>query len=120
MTTDHDTAGDDTAGDDPQPSRTAEHVAAFNLAVASGDWDAFAERFAPDATMTFTGIPVGPFEGRTAIAAAYRENPPAETMTLLQDGGEQARFRWSGGGTGTMQLRWAPDGTVQALIVSFD
>jgi hypothetical protein len=101
-------------------SRTAEHVAAFNRAVTTGDWDTFAERFAPDATMRFTGIPVGPFEGRTAIVAAYRENPPTETMTLLDDGGERARFRWSGGGTGTMELRWAPDGAVQALTVSFD
>ncbi|HWD83684.1 MAG TPA: nuclear transport factor 2 family protein [Kribbella sp.] len=101
-------------------SRTADHVAAFNRAVTSGDWDMFARRFAADATMRFTGIPVGPFEGRTAIAAAYRENPPAETMTLLDDGDEVARFRWSGGGTGTMELRWAPDGTVQTLTVSFD
>ena len=101
-------------------SRTADHVAAFNRAVTTGDWDTFAERFAVDATMRFTGIPVGPFEGRTAIAAAYRENPPDETMTLLEDGDETARFRWSGGGTGSMELRGAPDGTVQVLIVSFD
>jgi hypothetical protein len=98
-------------------SRTAEHVAAFNQAVTTGDWDTFAHRFAPDATMAFTGVPAGPFEGRAAIAAAYRENPPAETMTLLGDDG---RFRWSGGGTGTMELRWAPGGSVQALTVSFD
>ncbi|RZT11896.1 SnoaL-like protein [Kribbella sp. VKM Ac-2569] len=101
-------------------SRTADHVDAFNLAVTTGDWDTFAERFALDATMRFVGVPVGPFEGRPAIAAAYRENPPAETMTLLEDGDEQARFRWSGGGTGSMELRWAPDGSVQALTVSFD
>ncbi|MEU4192234.1 nuclear transport factor 2 family protein [Kribbella sp. NPDC026611] len=101
-------------------SRTSEHVAAFNHAVTSGDWDTFAERFAPDATMDFADIQVGPFEGRTAIASAYQENPPTETMTLLEDGDEQARFRWSGGGTGSMRLRWAPDGSVQALTVSFD
>ncbi|TDW84053.1 SnoaL-like protein [Kribbella pratensis] len=107
-------------------SRTANHVDAFNLAVTTGDWDTFADRFAADATMRFVGVPVGPFEGRTAIAAAYRENPPAETMTLLEamtlleDGDERARFRWSGGGTGSMELRWAPDGAVQALTVSFD
>jgi len=45
-------------------SRTADHVAAFNQAVTTGDWDTFAERFAPDATMRFVAIPVGPFEGR--------------------------------------------------------
>jgi hypothetical protein len=101
-------------------SRTADHVAAFNEAVVTGDWDTFAGRFADDATMSFVQVPVGPYEGRTAIASAYRENPPAETMTLLEDGDERARFRWSGGGTGTMELRWAPDGSVQALTVSFD
>ena len=101
-------------------SRTADHVVAFNRAVTSGDWDAFGERFAVDASMRFTGIPVGPFEGRTAIAAAYRENPPTETMTLIDDNDELARFRWSGGGTGSMELHWAPDGAVQVLIVSFD
>ena len=101
-------------------SRTADHVTAFNRAVTTGDWETFARRFAVGATMRFTGIPFGPFEGRTAIAAAYRENPPTETMTLIGGDDEVARFRWSGGGTGTMELRWAPDGTVQALIVSFD
>lgn len=101
-------------------SRTGDHVDAFNLAVTTGDWETFAERFALDAMMRFVGVPVGPFEGRAAIAAAYRESPPAETMTLVEDGGERARFRWSGGGTGSMELCWAPDGTVQALIVSFD
>ena len=101
-------------------SRVADHVDAFNRAVLSGDWDEFAGRFAEDAVMSFVQVPVGPFEGRTAIAAAYRENPPAETMTLIDDGEELARFRWSGGGTGAMELRWTPDGAVQALTVSFD
>jgi hypothetical protein len=41
-------------------------------------------------------------------------------MALIEDGDELARFRWSGGGTGSMELRWAPDGAVQALMVSFD
>jgi hypothetical protein len=101
-------------------SRTSDHVTAFNQAVTTGDWDTFAGRFAENATMSFGQVRVGPFEGRTAIAAAYRENPPTETMTLLDDGEELARFRWSGGGTGSMELRWAPDGAVQALSVSFD
>ena len=70
--------------------------------------------------MRFTGIPVGPFEGRTAIAAAYRENPPAETVTLLADRGDLGRFRWSGRGTGATEVRWTPDGAVQVLTVSFD
>ena len=103
-------------------SRTTDHVNAFNDAVTTGDWETFANGFAEDARMTFVGVPAGPFEGRTAIAQAYRENPPTETMTLL-DGAESAdtvRFRWASGGTGSMQLSWAPDGTVQTLTVTFD
>ncbi|MFI7062989.1 YybH family protein [Kribbella sp. NPDC050124] len=98
-------------------SRATDHIDAFNHAVTTGDWDTFAERFAPDATMTFVNVPAGPFEGRPAIAQAYRANPPTETMTLI-DG--EHRFRWAGGGTGTLHLTWAPDGTVQTLTVTFD
>ena len=101
-------------------SRAADHVAAFNEAVESGDWDTFAGRFAVDAVMRFVGVPVGPFVGRAAIAAAYREDPPGETMALVEDGDERSLFRWSGGGTGVMELRWASDGSVRALTVSFD
>ena len=101
-------------------SRTTDHVDAFNHAVTTGDWDTFSERFAADARMSFVGVPAGPFEGRTAIAQAYRDNPPTETMTLLEAGDRTAKFRWSGGGTGTMELSWAPDGTVQGLRVAFE
>jgi steroid delta-isomerase len=100
-------------------SRTADHVEAFNQAVVSGDWDTFAGRFAEDATMSFVGVPAGPFDGRTAIAEAYRANPPTETMTLVDDGAD-GRFRWAGGGTGTMHLSWNPAGEVAELVVSFD
>jgi hypothetical protein len=99
-------------------------VDAFNQAVTTGDWDTFARRFATDASMSFAGVPVGPFHGRTAIAAAYRQDPPSETMSVLdvqeESGATVARFRWSSGATGTMTLTWAPDGAVQALSVSFD
>ncbi|MET7280218.1 nuclear transport factor 2 family protein [Kribbella sp. NPDC005582] len=95
----------------------ADHVAAFNHAVTTGDWETFADRFAADARMTFVGVPAGPFEGRRAIAAAYAANPPTETMTLLDDTG---RFQWADGGTGLMELGWTADGHVQQLIVTFD
>jgi len=107
-------------------SRTTDHVSAFNHAVTTGDWDTIAHRFADDATMTFVNVPAGPFHGRTAIAAAYRENPPTETMTLLDGEGTdpdttgKVRFRWAAGGTGSMELSWTPDGAVQALTVAFD
>ena len=95
-----------------------DHVAAFNQAVTAGDWPTFATRFAENATMTVVGVPAGPVAGRPAIEAAYPANPPTETMTLLDP--ETGRFQWSSGGTGTMDLVWAPDGTVQELTVTFD
>ncbi|MFG1819912.1 nuclear transport factor 2 family protein [Kribbella sp. NPDC049174] len=101
-------------------SRTTDHVEAFNEAVRTGDWDTFAERFAEDATMMFVNVPAGPFEGREAIAEGYRTNPPTETMSVLEEADDVARFLWSSGGTGTMSIAWAPNGTVQALAVSFD
>ena len=57
-------------------------MAAFGEAVASGRWAAFAERFADDAEMEFVGVPVGPFSGRAAIAAAYEADPPREALEL--------------------------------------
>ena len=102
-------------------SRTADHVEAFNHAVVSGDWDTFAERFAEDATMSFVGVPAGPFEGRTAIGEAYRANPPTETMSLIEASADgTARFKWAGGGTGTMRITWTPADLVAQLVVSFD
>jgi steroid delta-isomerase len=103
--------------------RVAAHVAAFNETVASGEWEQFSERFTDDATLAFAGVPVGPFTGRAAIAAAYAEQPPTDTMTVTDvetDGDlDVARFAWSAGGTGTMRLTWR-DAEVAALTVAFD
>jgi steroid delta-isomerase len=104
--------------------RVERHLGAFNEAVRSAEWDRFAERFAPDARMDFVAAPVGPFEGRDAIAAAYRANPPEDTLTALDiesDGAvDVVRFTWARGGTGTMRLTWGPDGSVTSLAVAFD
>ncbi|QNE16650.1 nuclear transport factor 2 family protein [Kribbella qitaiheensis] len=101
--------------------RVAAHVEAFNAAVTTGDWTTFAARFARDARMTFPGLPIGPYDGRAAIAQAYRDNPPTETMTVIGSGDDQTiRFRWASGSTGAMQLRWTPDGQVAGLAITFD
>jgi steroid Delta-isomerase len=101
----------------------ADHVAAFNQAVDAGSFDAFVERFAADAEMVFVNVPIGPFRGREAIRAAYLQSPPDDTMTVVaaaaRDGGIEAAFRWSSGGTGSMFLRWA-DGLVTQLEIRFD
>jgi steroid delta-isomerase len=105
------------------PARVTQHVAAFNAAVRSGEWGAFADRFAPDATMTFTGVPAGPFTGRAEIARAYARQPPADTMAVqsVSSAGpvDTVRFAWAAGGTGGMQLTWE-SGLVSRLEVSFD
>jgi hypothetical protein len=110
----------------PEPSipvRVARHLDAFDSAVVDGDWTSFGERFTPDATMTFVGVPVGPWIGRPSIIAAYQAQPPTDTMTATgvdTDGDlDVVAFRWSRGGTGTMRLRWA-DGLVAELAVVFD
>jgi steroid Delta-isomerase len=105
------------------PARVTEHEAAFKAAVRSGEWAAFADRFAPDATMTFAGVQAGPFSGRAEIARAYVGQPPADIMSVqsVSSAGpiDTVRFAWAGGGTGRMQLTWQ-SGLVAQLEVSFD
>jgi steroid delta-isomerase len=105
------------------PARVTRHVAAFNATVRTGDWSTFADRFAPDATMAFTGVPAGPFAGRAEIARAYARQPPADTMAVrsVSSSGpvDTVRFAWTAGGTGTMQLTWQ-SGLIARLEVSFD
>jgi hypothetical protein len=79
----------------------AEHVERFNQGVRSGDFGPMIERFTDDAELAFEGIPVGPFHGRNAIAAAYRAQPPDDEIDLLdtQEAGEGrvvATYAWRG------------------------
>jgi len=53
-----------------------EHVRRFNEGVRTGDFTHMAAGFTEDAEMHFEGAPAGPFIGRDAIQAAYREQPP--------------------------------------------
>jgi steroid delta-isomerase len=65
------------------------HVERFNAGVRSGDFGPMVDWFTEDAELAFEGIPVGPFHGREAIAAAYRTQPPDDEIELLdveQDG----------------------------------
>jgi hypothetical protein len=67
---------------EPISKRAARHVAAFNDSVLSGDWADFVSGFTSDATMQLVGVPVGPFTGHDAIAAAYASQPPSDTLTV--------------------------------------
>jgi hypothetical protein len=59
--------------------------------------------FHDDAILAFTGIPIGPFEGREAIAAAYATQPPTDTMSILA-------VRVEGDGTVVEDFSWSADG----------
>jgi hypothetical protein len=103
--------------------RVEEHFRLFNDAVRRHDWTAFLATFAPDAVMTFNGVPAGPYTGLEQIARAYAERPPSDTMTCLsvaRDGEvDVARFGWDAGGGGILRLAWR-DGSIAALTVTFD
>ncbi len=58
------------------------HVERFNAGVRTGDFGPMLEQFAEDAELVFEGVPVGPFRGRAAIAAAYRERPPDDEIEV--------------------------------------
>jgi len=104
-----------------------EHVARFNDAVRSGNWEPMLENFGDGAEMEFRGIPVGPFIGRDAIAAAYREQPPDDELRILQErkraGRVEARYAWLAEqdvAAGEMFLTVGDDGLIRELVVTFD
>ena|SRR5579859_3607235 len=75
-----------------------QHVEHFNQGVRTHDFSAMLGQFADDAEMVFVGIPVGPFAGRAEIAAAYAEQPPDDTIVLLESSADdvsaQAAYAW--------------------------
>ncbi len=103
-----------------------EHVERFNAGVRSGDFGPMLELFVDDATLSFEGVPVGPFHGREAIAVAYREQPPDDEIELLdveEDDAEiRARYAWlrdEGRAAGHLRLRRDGD-LITGLVVTFD
>jgi hypothetical protein len=108
------------------PELLAEHVARFNAGVRGGDFAPMLEQFAENATLEFRGVPVGPFQGRDAIAAAYEAQPPDDEIEVLEveedDAEIRARYAWlrdEGKAAGDMFL--ARDGDrITKLVVTFD
>ncbi len=103
-----------------------EHVERFNAGVRSGDWRPMLEQFAQGAEMEFRGIPVGPYVGKDAIAAAYREQPPDDELRVLElrerEDGVDARYAWLAEpelAAGEMLLT-AAAGRISKLVVTFD
>jgi cysteine desulfurase / selenocysteine lyase len=103
----------------------AAHIARFNAGVRSGDFGDMVGHFTEDATATFVSLPFGPFEGREAIAQAYRDHPPDDTIDVLSttepdDRTIVARFAWHRTGeTGTIELGHRGE-DLTALTVTFD
>jgi steroid Delta-isomerase len=104
----------------------AHHVETFNTAVATGDFGPLVGLFAEDASLEFAGVPVGPFEGRGAIAEAYAAQPPTDSMTILDtriepDGTVVEAFSWSSdGGARSGEMRLTVDGgLIRRLVVVF-
>jgi steroid delta-isomerase len=103
-----------------------DHVERFNAGVRTGDWAPMIESFAEAAEMEFRGIPVGPFVGRDAIAAAYRDQPPDDELRILQrrdsPGRVEARYAWLAEpevAAGELFLT-SGDGGIRKLVVTFD
>jgi hypothetical protein len=101
-----------------------EHVERFNQGVRSGDFTPMVAAFAEDAELHFEGVPVGPFVGRDAIDAAYREQPPDDEVEILSSevrDGVVARYAWlreEGRQAGEMLLT-PREGQIEKLVVTF-
>lgn len=100
------------------------YVISHNDGVRTGDYAAMLALFAPDAEMRFVDIPVGPFAGRDAIAAAFRERPPddqLEMLSVIADGARAtAVYGWkaaTGVRAGTLILT-AAGGLIRRLTIS--
>jgi len=103
-----------------------DHVVRFNEGVRTGDWGPMLERFAADAELEFQGVPVGPFQGRDAIAAAYAAQPPDDQLVTLRvtegQAGVTALYAWRNEPArvaGRMVLT-PRDGLVARLLVTFE
>ncbi|HEY7602847.1 MAG TPA: GNAT family N-acetyltransferase [Gaiellaceae bacterium] len=76
-----------------------EYVARHNQGVRTGDWEPLGECFASGARLEFQGTAVGPFAGREAILAAYRERPPDDEVRVLSatetGEGVEASYSWA-------------------------
>ena len=83
------------------------------------------EQFSDDAELVFVGVPAGPFLGKGAIAAAYREQPPDDEIdvrAVRREGAETvADYGWRReAGVRAGELRLTEDGgEIRRLVVTF-
>lgn len=70
------------------------YVERHNEGVREGGFLRLAGLFADYAAMRFHGIDVGPFEGASAILAAFAANPPDDEIVILEQQGVEAVYAW--------------------------
>lgn len=75
--------------------------------------------FSEDAELVFEGIPVGPFSGRDAIAAAYAQQPPDDEIVLLAGDGTYAWAKEPTVPAGQMSLT-ERGGEIVRLVIRYD
>jgi steroid Delta-isomerase len=103
-----------------------QHVERFNEGVRTGDFAPMLEHFTDDAELVFEGVPVGPFSGRAAIAAAYAEQPPDDRIDVLslerRDGDVVAPYSWhkDGGRRSGRMIFTFRDDKIARLVVTFE
>jgi len=95
------------------------HVERFNEGVRTGDFGPMVAAFSGDAELVFEGIPVGPFAGRDAIAAAYAAQPPDDEIVLLDSDGTYAWAKEPAVPAGQMLLT-ERDGEIARLVIRYD
>jgi RimJ/RimL family protein N-acetyltransferase len=113
------------AGVAPDVLLLHDYVGVHNECVRTGDWQPLAAWFTDDAQLAFEGVTVGPFDGRDAIAAAYREQPPDDQVLVF--GVEAAtplvaRYGWlrEPATVAGRMLATPRDGRIARLVVTFD
>jgi RimJ/RimL family protein N-acetyltransferase len=103
-----------------------DHVDRFNESVRTGDFSSMLEPFADDAELRFEGLPFGPFSGKDAIAAAYRDLPPDDEIRIVDQRFEAdtivAGYAWlQEPERRAGELRLSHDGAaITRLVVTFD
>jgi len=103
-----------------------DYVTVHNECVRTGDWEPLGDWFAEDAELAFEGVPVGPFDGREAIAAAYKSRPPDDEVVIFgtEANGDDvvASYGWlkePAKRAGRMHVT-VRDRKIQKLVVTFD
>ena len=95
-----------------------EYVDRFNAGVRTGDWSGLLALLHDDAELAFTGIPVGPFRGKEAIAAAYAAQPPDDEIVLL-DGDAYAWAKDPQTRAGELRLE-ERDGAIALVTIRYE